>query len=299
MSRQKKQSRKTNKQESSKVNEQITPQSSENTEKKESNVLISTLSQAAIIVLIATALSYSFTALFKYGYHQYYDFMDYSLLKVDTSDLIHYFIVIFPILGQFFIIYLLLRFIFLLAIIPIKKGGGNHKAVNHFILLFVLYSLYSTIYKQTISSFWSAIIGITFGLLVLKPLYPRKIQSFIDELVTPFQPYKLSISILVVIFWGYCSIQLGYNSAENQKKYLLVDEHHLEQKKDASADEHHLEQIVISNSGDNLITAPYNKEENTINSTFTVIPIKNKITLKTIILPEAIKVSNEPMKKDK
>ena len=217
MSRQKKQSRKTNKQESSKVNEQITPQSSENTEKKESNVLISTLSQAAIIVLIATALSYFLAGLFKFGYHQYYELHDYSLLKVDTSDLIHYSIVIFPFFGATFTFYILLRLIFLFVIFLIKKGGGNHEVVNFFIIFIVFSLIYGYIYKLEASPLVIAIIVIIFALFIIKPFFPQKIQSLFDEVLTPFQPYKISISILGVIFWGYSSIQRGYNSAEAKK----------------------------------------------------------------------------------
>lgn len=77
---------------------------------------------------------------------------------------------------------------------------------------------------------------------------------------------------------GFISFILGVESAEGQRRYLIFNQNNQEQ-------------IVISNSGNNLITAPFNKDKNIIEPTFYVIPIKNQIILKTKKLSTALKVS--------
>ncbi|HDX9535744.1 TPA: hypothetical protein ROX87_005241 [Bacillus thuringiensis] len=128
--------------------------STENTNSKECNMLLTTFNQAAIIVLVFTALAYAYAALFKYGYHTYYDLTDYSLLKIDTSDLTHYFLTIFPWLAASLIIYILLRYVFLIPELLLKLKGVKSKIILSLMILLFISPLIGWIFKIDIYSNW-------------------------------------------------------------------------------------------------------------------------------------------------
>ncbi|PFI83508.1 hypothetical protein COI86_27750 [Bacillus thuringiensis] len=69
------------------------------------------LADTTIIVLVLTALTYLFSAFFKYGYHSFYQLYTSALLKIEISDLINYFQGIFPLLCVLFIIFMIIFWI--------------------------------------------------------------------------------------------------------------------------------------------------------------------------------------------
>ncbi|WP_144508737.1 hypothetical protein [Bacillus mycoides] len=254
--------------------------STENTNSKESNVLLTTFNQAAIIVLVFTALAYAYAALFKYGYHTYYDLTDYSLLKIDTSDLTHYFLTIFPWLAASLIIYILLRYVFLIPELLLKLKGVKSKIILSLIILLFINPLIGWIFKIDIYSNWYLSIWcITYVFTLSYDFLPLIVQKYIQVILSPFKPFKIIVVLIFILVLGFISFRLGVESAEKQREYLIFSQNNQEQ-------------IVISNSGNNLITAPFNKDKNTIESTFYVIPIKNQIILKTKKLSKALKVSS-------
>ncbi|QPW51553.1 hypothetical protein G9298_28125 (plasmid) [Bacillus thuringiensis] len=254
--------------------------STKNTNSKESNMLLTTFNQAAIIVLVFTALAYAYAALFKYGYHTYYDLTDYSLLKIDTSDLTHYFLTIFPWLATALIIYILLRYVFLIPELLLKLKGVKSKIILSLIILLFISPLIGWIFKIDIYSSWYISIWcITYVFTLAYDFLPPIVQNYIQVILSPFKPFKIIAILILILVLGFISFRLGVESAEKQREYLIFSQNNQEQ-------------IVISNSGNNLITAPFNKDKNTIESTFYVIPIKNQIILKTKKLSKALKVSS-------
>ncbi|PFX65097.1 hypothetical protein COL37_31820 [Bacillus toyonensis] len=108
---------------------------------------------------------------------------------------------------------------------------------------------------------------------------PPFVQKYIQVILSPFKPFKIIAILILILVLGFISFRLGVESAEKQREYLIFSQNNQEQ-------------IVISNSDNNLITAPFNKDKNTIEPTFYVIPIKNQIILKTKKLSKALKVSS-------
>ncbi|PEU23800.1 hypothetical protein [Bacillus wiedmannii] len=251
----------------------------ENTSSKEGNTLLSTFSQAAIIVLLFTALAYACAALFKSGYHTYYNLDDYSLLKVDTSDLTHYFLEIFPWLATTLTIYIFLRYVFLIPELLLKWNGVKSKIILSLMVLLFVNPLIGWIFNIDIYSNWYIIIWSIISVLTLVyDLLPPMGQKYIQVVLSPFKPFKPIAILIFILVLGFISFRLGAESAEKQRKYLIFSQNNQEQ-------------IVISNSGNNLITAPFNKDKNEIEPKFYVIPIKNQIILKRKKLSKALKVS--------
>ncbi|MEH7049898.1 hypothetical protein [Bacillus pseudomycoides] len=255
--------------------------STENTNSKESNTLLTTFNQAAIIVLLFTALTYSYTALFKFGYHSYYNLYDYSLLKVDTSDLVHYFLAVFPWLASALTFYIFLRYLFLIPELLFKWKGVTSAIILPLIALIVISPLIEWVFKINIYSNWyTTIWSIIFVLTLVYVFLPSIAQKYILVVLSPFKPFKTIAILILILFLGFISFRGGVESAKGQRKYLIFNQNNQEQ-------------IVISNSGNNLITAPFNKDKTTIEPTFYVIPIKNQIILKTKTLSKTLKVTPE------
>ncbi|MES1051942.1 hypothetical protein FOA24_22275 [Bacillus thuringiensis] len=97
-------------------------------------------------------------------------------------------------------------------------------------------------------------------------------------ILSPFKPFKTIAILIFILVLGFISFRLGVESAEGQRRYLIFNQNNQDQ-------------IVISSSGNNLITAPFNKDKATIEPTFYVMPIKNQIILKTKKLSKALKVT--------
>lgn len=253
--------------------------STENTNSKESNMLLTTFNQAAIIVLVFTALAYAYAALFKYGYHTYYDLTDYSLLKIDTSDLTHYFLTIFPWLAASLIIYILLRYVFLIPELLLKLKGVKSVIILSLIILLFINPLIGWIFKIDIYSKWYISIWcITYVFTLAYDFLPLIVQKYIQVILSPFKPFKIIVVLIFILVLGFISFRLGVESAEGQRGYLIFNQNNQDQ-------------IVISSSGNYLITAPFNKDKETIEPTFYVMPIKNQIILKTKKLSTALKVT--------
>ncbi|MED3358738.1 hypothetical protein P4414_26875 [Bacillus thuringiensis] len=254
--------------------------STENTNSKECNMLLTTFNQAAIIVLVFTALAYAYAALFKYGYHTYYDLTDYSLLKIDTSDLTHYFLTIFPWLAASLIIYILLRYVFLIPELLLKLKGVKSKIILSLMILLFISPLIGWIFKIDIYSNWYISIWcITYVFTLAYDFLPLIVQKYIQVILSPFKPFKIIVVLIFILVLGFISFRLGVESAEGQRRYLIFNQNNQDQ-------------IVISSSGNYLITAPFNKDKETIEPTFYVMPIKNQIILKTKKLSKALKVSS-------
>lgn len=253
--------------------------STENTNSKESNTLLTTFNQAAIIVLLFTALAYAYAASFKHGYHTYYNLNDYSLLKVDTSDLVHYFLAIFPLLASVLTLYILFRYLFLIPELLLKWKGVTSKIIISLIFLLFISPVMEWIFKINIYSNWYITIWcILFVLTLVYAFLPPIAQKYIQVVLSPFKPFKTIAILIFIVVLGFISFRLGLDSAEGQRKYLTFNQNNQEL-------------IVISNSGDKLIAAPFNKDKTTIEPTFYVIPIKNPIILKTKKLSKALKVT--------
>ncbi|MDY0853904.1 hypothetical protein SPE26_24565 [Bacillus thuringiensis] len=251
--------------------------STENTNSKENNIILTTFNQAAIIVLVFTALTYAYAALFKYGYHSYYDLTDYSLLKIDTSDLTRYFLEIFPWLATTLTIYILARYVFLIPELLLKRKGVKSKIILSLMILFFISPLIGwvfiiDIYSNWYISIWCIIYVFTLAYYFLPPI----LQKYIQVVLSPFKTIAIIVFNLVL---GFISFRLGAESAERQRRYLIFNQNNQDQ-------------IVISSSGNYLITAPFNKDKGTIEPTFYAMSIKNQIILKTKKLSKALKVSS-------
>ncbi|MFJ8531507.1 hypothetical protein [Bacillus sp. NPDC094106] len=258
-----------------------------NNETKNNNEFFKIISQATIIVLVLTALTYSFAALFKSGYHHYYQLDDYSLLTIDTSDLVHFFLVSFPYLLPLTVAYIAVRYTFLAPEFFLRKGGVKSITIAFIIILFFVPIFISWIFN--IDKFDGRYIlawAFVTNCIVFYQFFPPKVQSILQFLLTPLKPYSVFFILSTFIFLGIGSFRLGVDTAKNQREYSIVTQ-----------DKEEL--IVISNRGNSLITAPFDKDTSTIESTFTVIPMKNQLTLKSIKLPKSLEVSNESTKEDK
>ncbi|WP_431170243.1 hypothetical protein [Bacillus cereus] len=108
---------------------------------------------------------------------------------------------------------------------------------------------------------------------------PLIVQKYIQVILSPFKPFKIIVVLIFILVLGFISFRLGVESAEGQRRYLIFNQNNQDQ-------------IVISSSGNYLITAPFNKDKETIEPTFYVMPIKNQIILKTKKLSKALKVSS-------
>ncbi|XKK19792.1 hypothetical protein HFP66_30610 [Bacillus sp. A17A.1] len=279
MAKKKRSSKTQNVQSSNQWNSNISSVSTENTNSKESNMILTTFNQAAIIVLVFTALAYAYAALFKYGYHSYYDLTDYSLLKIDTSDLTRYFLEIFPWLATTLTIYIFARYVFLIPELLLKRKGVKSKIILSLMILFFISPLIGwvfiiDIYSNWYISIWCIIYVFTLAYYFLPPI----VQKYIQVVLSPFKPFKTIAIIVFILVLGFISFRLGAESAERQRKYLIFNQNNQDQ-------------IVISSSGNYLITAPFNKNKGTIEPTFYVMPIKNQIILKTKKLSKALKVA--------
>lgn len=279
MAKKKRSSQTQNVQKRNQGNSNTSSVSTENTNSKESNMLLTTFNQAAIIVLVFTALAYAYAALFKYGYHTYYDLTDYSLLKIDTSDLTHYFLTIFPWFAASLIIYIILRYVFLIPELLLKLKGVKSKIILSLMILLFISPLIGWIFKIDIYSNWYISIWcITYVFTLAYDFLPLIVQKYIQVILSPFKPFKIIVVLIFILVLGFISFRLGVESAEGQRRYLIFNQNNQDQ-------------IVISSSGNYLITAPFNKDKETIEPTFYVMPIKNQIILKTKKLSTALKVT--------
>ncbi|WP_144537111.1 hypothetical protein [Bacillus thuringiensis] len=252
-----------------------------NNETKSNNGFFKIVSQATLIVLLLTALSYSFTALFKSGYHHYYRLNDYSLLTIDTSDLVHFFLVSFQYLLPLTISYFAVRYIFLAPEFFLRKGGVKSITIAFVIILFFIPMFMSWIFN--IDKFDKRYIfawAFVTNCIVFYQFFSPTVQSILQFLLTPIRPYKVFFILSAFIFLGIGSYRLGVDTAKKQEEYSIVTQ----------GEE---ELIVISTKGNSLITAPFNKDTNTIKSTFTVIPMKNQLSLKTTTLTKNLIVKSD------
>ncbi|MCS6595214.1 hypothetical protein [Bacillus cereus] len=213
--------------------------STENINLKENNIILTTFNQAAIIVLVFTALAYAYAALFKYGYHTYYNLTDYSLLRIDTSDLTHYFLAIFPWLATTLTIYILLRYVFLIPELLLKRKGVKSKIILSLMILLFISPLIGWIFEIDIYSNWYISIWcIIYVFTLAYNFLPPFVQKYIQVILSPFKPFKKIVILIFILVLGFISFRLGVESAEGQRRYLIFNQNNQDQ-------------IVISSSGNN------------------------------------------------
>ncbi|PFF51796.1 hypothetical protein CN357_03640 [Bacillus cereus] len=252
-----------------------------NNETKSNNEFFKIVSQATLIVLLLTALTYSFTALFKSGYHHYYQLNDYSLLTIDTSDFVHFFLVSFRYLFPLTVAYVVVRYIFLAPEFFLRKGGVKSITIAFVITLLFVPIFISWIFNiDKFDNIYILAWAFVTNFIVFYQFFSPKVQSILQFLLTPIRPYKVFFILSAFIFLGIGSYRLGVDTAKKQEEYSIVTQ-----------GEEDL--IVISTKGNSLITAPFNKDTNTIKSTFTVIPMKNQVSLKTTTLTKNLKVKSD------
>ncbi|MED0951307.1 hypothetical protein P4T70_24965 [Bacillus mobilis] len=250
-------------------------------ETKNNNELFNIVSQATILVLVLTALTYSFTALFKSGYHHYYHIYDSSLLIIDTNDLARFFLVAFKYLLPLTAVYIVIRGIFLAPEFFLRKGGVKSITIVFiitclFVPAFISWSLNINNIDWRYLLAWACVTNC----IVFYQFFSPKFQSILQFLLIPLKPYSVFFILSAFIFLGLGSYRLGVNTAIEQREYTIIPQDNVKL-------------IVISNHGNNLITAPFNEEKQTIKSTFTVIPMKNQVSLKTITLIKPLEVTSE------
>lgn len=252
-----------------------------NNETKSNNEFFKVISQATLIVLLLTALTYSFTALFKSGYHHYYQLNDYSLLTIDTSDFVHFFLVSFRYLFPLTVAYVVVRYIFLAPEFFLRKGGVKSITIAFVITLLFVPIFISWIFNiDKFDNIYILAWALVTNCIVFYQFFSPKVQSILQLLLTPIRPYKVFFILSAFIFLGIGSYRLGVDTAKKQEEYSIVTQ-----------GEEDL--IVISTKGNSLITAPFNKDTNTIKSTFTVIPMKNQVSLTTMALTKPLKIVSE------
>lgn len=252
-----------------------------NNETKNNNELFKIVSQATILVLVLTALTYSFTALFKSGYHHYYHIYDSSLFIIDTNDLAHFFLIAFQYLLPLTGVYIVVRAIFLTPEFFLRKGGVKNVTIVFVItLLFVPAFISWALNIDNLDwKYWLPWAFFT-NCIAFYHFFPSNVQSKLQFLLTPMKPYSVFFILSAFILLGLGSYRLGVNTAKDQREYSIITQDKVKL-------------IVISNYGNSLITAPFNEEKQTITSTFTVIPMKNQVSLKTITLIKPLEVTSE------
>ncbi|MEC5238564.1 hypothetical protein [Bacillus mycoides] len=249
-------------------------------EKNQSSIF---LTQAAIVVLLLTALTYSFTALFKYGYHSYYKLNSLSLIKIEMNDLLNYFLMVFPFILPSLMAYIL---IFVTIVKPFQHAMNWKKLDKqvHYtlIILLIIYVPLSLVFNVKILNHWiSYIIPLVIELLFLSYKHlPQQIQTILKYLATPMHSYKYLTILILFVFIGLTSFQLGRNIAKEQEDYLIF-------KKD------NVDYVVISSSNNNLISAPLNLDNRSIDPVFKVVSQTDNILLQNVSFPKGIKVGKQ------
>ncbi len=243
-------------------------------ESKDSSIF---LTQAAIIVLLLTFLSYSFAALFKGGYHQYFHLNSLAFLKCDTNDLIHFFLGIFSYIAGALFWYFVILFSWVL---PFKFTLPSKALYNQIhstiIILIAIYISLSLIFD--LQNHWGTQF-LFFGSLMIFAFYgllPKKIQHVLKHIATPLHSYKYLTLITLFIFFGLSAHQLGIKTAKEQKIYLTFTKDNINY-------------VVISNNDNNLISAPLNPDS-TIRPYFKVYSQTENILFKSVIFSNGIKV---------
>ncbi|RFB53687.1 hypothetical protein [Bacillus thuringiensis] len=235
------------------------------------------LTQAAIIVLLLTVLSYSFAALFKGGYHQYFHLNSLAFLKCDTNDLIHFFLELFLYIAGALFWYLVILFSWIIPFkftIPSKALFEQiHSTV---IILVTIYISLSLIFD--LQNHWMTQL-LFFGILIVFAFYsrlPKKIQNILKHIGTPLHSYKFLTLITLFIFFGFSSHQLGIKTAKEQTSYLMFTKDNIDY-------------VVISNNDKNLISVPINTDS-TIKPHFKITSQTENILFKTVVFPNGIQV---------
>lgn len=235
------------------------------------------LTQAAIIVLLLTTLAYSFAALFKGGYHNYYHLNSLSLLKCDMNDLIYFFLISFKYIAAALLWYLFIRVSWVL---PFRYTMTSKKLYEQIhstvIILITIYTSLSLIFN--LQNHWATQL-LFYGTLIVFPFYghlPKNIQRILKHVGTPLHSFKYLTLIILFMFFGFSSYQLGIKTAIQQESYLMFTKDNIDY-------------IVISNNNNNLISAPLNSDA-TIKPNFKVISQTENILFKSVIFPNGIKV---------
>ncbi|WP_242248301.1 hypothetical protein [Bacillus cereus group sp. BfR-BA-01328] len=252
-----------------------------NNETKSNNEFFKIVSQATLIVVLLTALTYSFTALYKSGYHHYYHIYDYTLFIIDTNDLARFFLVAFKYLLPLTAVYIVIRGIFLAPEFFLRKGGAKNITIVFLITCLILPAFIS--WALNIDNpdwkYWLLWAFVT-NCIAFYHFFPSNVQSKLQFLLTIVKPYSVFFILSAFIFLGFGSYRLGIDTAKDKREYTIITQDNVKL-------------IAISNHGNNLITAPFNEEKQTIKSTFTVIPMKNQVSLKTMTLIKPLEVTSE------